>query len=222
MARRLATLDGLELKIRSTVGRERAPAGRRGHRWRGWGSGPPSPRSWGASGWFVVTLDPLVTLDGSAASCPEPEETTAGRIVAAGGTRRGPRSVSVTDGEAVRSLFRELADEHGGLDAVVNVAGITRQTYFGTGDRGGLARRPWPCTSTAICNVLDAALPADGRRRIRPVSSASPPVRGGEQPTRVCVQLRQTGGRRAHLAAGPTGATGGHRQRHVAHRPLPG
>ena len=42
-------------------------------------------------------------------------------------------SASVTDGEALRALFQELVVERGGLDAVVNVAGITRQSYFASG-----------------------------------------------------------------------------------------
>ena len=97
----------------------------------GGGIGAGIAEELGRAGWYVVTVDPLVTLDGSE-RLPEAEETTAGRIVAAGGSARAS-SVSVTDGEAVRTLFRELVDEHGGLDAVVNVAGNTRQTYFGKG-----------------------------------------------------------------------------------------
>ena len=115
-----------------------------------------------------------MTLDGSE-QLPEPEETTAGRIVAAGGSARAS-SVSVTDGEAVRGLFRELADEHGGLDAVVNVAGITRQTYFGEGHRGGLAGGARACTSRATSTCSSAALPlmaAAGHGRILGVTSGS-------------------------------------------------
>ena len=58
------------------------------------GSSSPSTRS--------------VTLDGTE-ELPEPEETTAGRIVAAGGSARAS-SASVTDGEALRVLFQELVD----------------------------------------------------------------------------------------------------------------
>ncbi len=103
----------------------------------GGGIGAAIAEELGRGGWFVVTLDPLVTLDGSE-QLPQPEETTAGRIVAAGGSARAS-AASVTDSEAVRALFAELADEHGGLDAVVNVAGITRQTYY----RGAPRRTGW-------------------------------------------------------------------------------
>jgi len=127
----------------------------------------------GRAGWFVVTVDPLVTLDGSE-RLPEPEETTAGRIVAAGGSARSS-PVSVTDADAVRRLFRDLADEFGGLDAVVNVAGITRQTYFGRG-----TEEDWLAVLAVhldgYLNVLDAALPlmaAAGRGRVLGVTSGS-------------------------------------------------
>ena len=127
----------------------------------------------GRQGWHVVTLDPLVTLDGSA-RLPEPEETTAGRIVAAGGSARAT-SVSVTDGEAVRDLFGGLAADHGGLDAVVNVAGITRQTYFGRGTEGDW-RAVLAVHVQGYLNVLGAALPlmaAAGRGSVLGVTSGS-------------------------------------------------
>lgn len=127
----------------------------------------------GRNGWFVVTADPLVTLEGTE-RLPEPEETTAGRIVAAGGAARAS-SVSVTDGEAVSSLFAELADEHGGVDAVVNVAGITRQAGFAHG-----SEEDWLALLEVhlggYLNVLRAALPlmaAAGRGRILGVTSGS-------------------------------------------------
>ena len=139
----------------------------------GGGIGAGIAEELGRDGWFVVTVDPLVTLDGSE-PLPEPEETTAGRIVAAGGSARAS-SVSVTDREAVRSLFEELADEHGGLDAVVNVAGITRQTYFGKG-----TEQDWLAVLgvhlDGYLNVLDAALPlmaAAGYGRVLGVTSGS-------------------------------------------------
>ena len=139
----------------------------------GGGIGAGIAEELGRTGWFVVTVDPLVTLDGTA-PLPEAEETTAGRIVAAGGSARAT-SVSVTDGEAVRALFAELVDEHGGLDAVVNVAGITRQTYFGRG-----TEEDWLAVLGVhlggYLNVLDAALPlmaAAGYGRILGVTSGS-------------------------------------------------
>jgi len=139
----------------------------------GGGIGAGVAEELGRRGWFVVTVDPLVTLDGSA-QLPEPEETTADRIVAAGGAARAS-SASVTDAEAVRSLFCELADEHGGLDAVVNVAGITRQTYFGQG-----TEEDWLAVLAVhlegYLNVLSAALPlmaTAGYGRILGVTSGS-------------------------------------------------
>ena len=139
----------------------------------GGGIGAAIAEELGRGGWFVVTVDPLVTLDGSE-RLPEPAETTAGRIVVAGGSARAS-SVSVTDGEAVHGLFRELTDEHGGLDAVVNVAGITRQTYFGKG-----TEEDWLAVLAVhlggYLNVLDAALPlmaAAGHGRVLGVTSGS-------------------------------------------------
>ena len=139
----------------------------------GGGIGAAIAEELGRGGWFVVTVDPLVTLDGSE-QLPEPEQTTAGRIVAAGGSAQAS-SVSVTDGDAVRGLFQELVDEHGGLDAVVNVAGITRQTGFAHGDE-----EDWLAVLAVhlggYLNVLDAALPlmaAAGRGRVVGVTSGS-------------------------------------------------
>jgi NAD(P)-dependent dehydrogenase (short-subunit alcohol dehydrogenase family) len=139
----------------------------------GGGIGAAIAEELGRGGWFVVTLDPLVTLDGSE-RLSEPEETTAGRIVASGGSAQAS-SVSVTDGEAVRGLFGELVDEHGGLDAVVNVAGITRQTYFAQG-----TEEDWLAVASVhlggYLNVLGAALPlmaAAGYGRVLGVTSGS-------------------------------------------------
>jgi NAD(P)-dependent dehydrogenase (short-subunit alcohol dehydrogenase family) len=139
----------------------------------GGGIGAAIAEELGRGGWFVVTVDPLVTLDGSE-PLPEPEETTTGRIVAAGGSARAS-SASVTDGEAVRKLFGELVDEHGGLDAVVNVAGITRQTYFAQG-----TEEDWLAVLavhlSGYLNVLEAALPlmaTAGHGRVLGVTSGS-------------------------------------------------
>jgi NAD(P)-dependent dehydrogenase (short-subunit alcohol dehydrogenase family) len=139
----------------------------------GGGIGGAIAEELGREGWFVVTVDPLVTLEGTE-QLPEPEETTAGRIVAAGGSARAS-SASVTDREALDSLFHELADEHGGLDAVVNVAGITRQSYFARG-----TEEDWLALLSVhlggYLNVLHAALPlmaAAGHGRILGITSGS-------------------------------------------------
>ena len=97
----------------------------------GGGIGGAIAEELGRGGWYVVTVDPLVTLDGSA-QLADSEDTTAGRIVAAGGSAQASPT-SVTDGDASTRSFRDLVDQHGGLDAVVNVAGITRQSYFARG-----------------------------------------------------------------------------------------
>jgi NAD(P)-dependent dehydrogenase (short-subunit alcohol dehydrogenase family) len=139
----------------------------------GGGIGGAIAEELGRGGWFVVTVDPLVTLDG-AEKLPEQTETTADRIVAAGGTARAS-SVSVTDGEGVRDLFQELVKEHGGLDAVVNVAGITRPTFFASG-----SEEDWVAVLQVhlggYLNVLGAALPlmaAAGHGHIVGVTSGS-------------------------------------------------
>ena len=139
----------------------------------GGGIGAAVAEQLGREGWFVVTVDPLVTLDGSA-TLPEPQETTAQRITAAGGSARAS-SASVTDGDALGELFNELANEHGGLDAVVNVAGITRPTSFARG-----SEQDWLAVLSVhlggYLNVLEAALPimaAAGRGHILGVTSGS-------------------------------------------------
>ena len=139
----------------------------------GGGIGAAIAEELGRAGWFVVTVDPLVTVDG-AERLPESEDTTAHRIVAAGGSAQAS-SVSVTDADAVRGLFGDLVAERGGLDAVVNVAGITRPTGFAYG-----TEEDWLAVLEVhlqgYLNVLDAALPlmaAAGRGHILGVTSGS-------------------------------------------------
>jgi NAD(P)-dependent dehydrogenase (short-subunit alcohol dehydrogenase family) len=139
----------------------------------GGGIGAAIAEELGRRDWYVVTVDPLVTVDG-ASPIPDPGETTAGRIVAAGGTARAS-SASVTDGPAIRGLFEELVAERGRLDAVVNVAGITRPTGFGRG-----AEEDWRAVVEVhlggYLNVLEGALPimaAAGRGRVLGVTSGS-------------------------------------------------
>lgn len=139
----------------------------------GAGIGAAIAEELGRRGDFVVTMDPLVTLDG-VEQLPPAEETTAGRIVAAGGAAQAS-AVSVTDREAVSELFDGLVAEHGRLDAVINVAGITRPTSFATG-----TEEDWAGVLAVhlegYLNVLGAALPvmsAAGRGRILGVTSGS-------------------------------------------------
>ncbi len=139
----------------------------------GGGIGAAIAESLGRTGAFVVTVDPLVSVDGSE-RLPPPDQTTVGRIVAAGGAARAS-TVSVTDEPALRRLFQDLADEFGGLDAVVNVAGIIRPTTFAGGSDddwlGVLAVH-----LDGYRNVLGAALPlmaAAGCGHILGVTSGS-------------------------------------------------
>ncbi len=139
----------------------------------GGGIGGAIAEELGRGGWFVVTVDPLVTLEGTE-QLPEPAETTAGRIVAAGGSARAS-SASVTDRAALDTLFHELVGEHGGLDAVVNVAGITRQSYFARG-----SEEDWLALLSVhlggYLNVLSSALPVmatAGHGRILGITSGS-------------------------------------------------
>jgi NAD(P)-dependent dehydrogenase (short-subunit alcohol dehydrogenase family) len=139
----------------------------------GGGIGAAIAESIGRTCAFVVTVDPLVSVDGSE-QLPQPEQTTAGRIVAAGGAARAS-GVSVTDEAGVRQLFGGLADEFGGLDAVVNVAGISRPTGFAKGSADD-----WLSVLAVHLdgyrNVLGAALPlmaAAGRGHILGVTSGS-------------------------------------------------
>jgi NAD(P)-dependent dehydrogenase (short-subunit alcohol dehydrogenase family) len=139
----------------------------------GGGIGAAIAESVSRTGAFVVTVDPLVSVDGSE-QLPKPEQTTAGRIVAAGGAARAS-GVSVTDESGVRQLFGELAEEFGGLAAVVNVAGISRPTGFAKGSADD-----WLSVLSVHLdgyrNVLGAALPlmaAAGRGHILGVTSGS-------------------------------------------------
>lgn len=139
----------------------------------GGGIGAAIAESIGRTGAFVVTVDPMVSVDGSE-QLPQIGDTTAGRIVAAGGGARASNT-SVTDEASVRQLFGELADEFGGLDAVVNVAGISRPTGFAKG-----SREDWRSVLSVHLdgyrNVLGAALPlmaAAGRGHILGVTSGS-------------------------------------------------
>ena len=118
----------------------------------------------GRQGAFVVTMDPMVTLDGSSTADPAPA-TTASRAT----------PVSVTDGPAVRDLFASLVDEFGRLDAVINVAGISRPTGFARG-----SAEDWRAVLSVHLdgwrNILNAALPlmtAAGYGRILGVTSGS-------------------------------------------------
>lgn len=80
----------------------------------------------------VVTVDPLVAVDGTNAPADQ-TPTTAERILEAGGSAE-TSNASVTDEDAISSLVQDLLTRHGRLDAVVNAAGISRPTGFAKGD----------------------------------------------------------------------------------------
>jgi NAD(P)-dependent dehydrogenase (short-subunit alcohol dehydrogenase family) len=127
----------------------------------------------GRNGVFVVTVDPGVAVDGTPQSGGE-ELTTAQRIVDAGGRARAS-NISVTDGAAVRDLLAGLVEEFGTLDAVVNVAGISRPSGFANGTEDD-----WHAVLSVhldgYLNVLRAALPimvAVGRGHVLGVTSGS-------------------------------------------------
>lgn len=76
----------------------------------------------------VVAMDPGVGIQGEPLHEPSAERT-ARQITGEGGVARASEA-SVTDADAVRSLFGEVAAEFGGLDIVVNTAGILRYAPF--------------------------------------------------------------------------------------------
>lgn len=133
----------------------------------------------GRRGAHVVTVDPMVTVDGREAADGGPdhraaEATTAAQIVAAGGSAEAS-PVSVTDRAAVDALFGRLLAERGRVDAVVNVAGITRPTGFASG-----TDEDWSAVLAVhlhgYVNLLRAAMPLmaeAGSGRIVGVTSGS-------------------------------------------------
>jgi NAD(P)-dependent dehydrogenase (short-subunit alcohol dehydrogenase family) len=139
----------------------------------GAGIGAAIAEAVGRTGAYVVTVDPGVTVDGLGQD-EIPAETTADRIVAAGGAARASNT-SVTDAAAIDGLFAGLVDEFGGLDAVINVAGISRPSGYAEGDE-----QAWASVLSVhldgYLNVLRSALPimtAAGRGRILGVTSGS-------------------------------------------------
>ena len=139
----------------------------------GAGIGAAIAEAVGRTGAYVVTVDPGVTVDGLAQD-QAPTETTADRIVSTGGAARASNA-SVTDAAAIDALFRGLVDEFGGLDAVINVAGISRASGFAEGDEDAWAS-VLSVHLDGYLNVLRSALPImteAGRGRILGVTSGS-------------------------------------------------
>lgn len=139
----------------------------------GGGIGAAAAMELGRRGVHVVTVDPLVSVDGTE-GVPPTGPGTADRIVEAGGSAVASH-VSVTDRAAVHDLFDGIVSANGRIDAIVNVAGITRQTGFATGTAAD-----WSAVLgvhlDGYLNVLDAAIPimqAHGGGRILGVTSGS-------------------------------------------------
>lgn len=139
----------------------------------GGGIGAAVALALGRRGVHVVTVDPLVSVDG-AEQLATPEETTAGRIVSDGGSAQAS-SASVTDRDALDDLFRSLVEDHGGVDGVVNVAGITRPIGLTRGSEADW-RAVLEVHLDGYRNVLAAAMPhlaAAGHGRVVGVTSGS-------------------------------------------------
>ena len=165
--------DFAGLGARSTAERRELVTRRGRDRRRASGIGAAIAEELGRQGVFVVTVDPGVAVDGTPQSGGA-EATTAQRIVDAGGQARAS-NISVTDDDAVRALFAGLVDEFGALDAVVNVAGISRPTGFASGVEDDW-RAVLDVHLNGYLNVLRAALPimaAAGHGRILGVTSGS-------------------------------------------------
>lgn len=140
----------------------------------GRGIGAAIAEALGGQDVHVVTIDPLVTLDGHADPDRPVEPTTADRIVAAGGSAVASNA-SVTDREQIDRVFAEVVADHGGIDAVVNVAGITRPTSYATGSEEDW-RAVLEVHLDGYLNVLRAALDhmaAAGTGRILGVTSGA-------------------------------------------------
>jgi len=121
----------------------------------------------------VVAMDPGVGLQGEPLHEPTAAQT-AKRIEAEGGVARAS-TASVTDRDAVRSLFADVIGEFGSLDIVVNTAGILRFASF-----LDAAEDDWRAVLdvhlNGYLNVLSEALPvmaAAGYGRIVGVTSGA-------------------------------------------------
>ena len=121
----------------------------------------------------VVAMDPGVGLQGEPLGEPTAEQT-AQRITAEGGMARAS-SASVTDPEAARALFAEVAGEFGGLDIMISTAGILRFAPFLEASQDDW-RAVLDVHLNGYLNVLAGALPvmaAAGYGRVVGVTSGA-------------------------------------------------
>ena len=152
------------------LGRRRPAAGVTGG---GGGIGTEVALELARRGVAVVAMDPGVGLQGEPLNEPTAAQT-AKRIEAEGGVARAS-TASVTDRDAVRSLFADVVGEFGSLDIVVNTAGILRFASF-----LDAAEDDWRAVLdvhlNGYLNVLSEALPvmaAAGYGRIVGVTSGA-------------------------------------------------
>ena len=139
----------------------------------GAGIGAAVAEELGRTGWFVVTVDPLMTLDGSE-QLPAAEETTAGRIVA-GGVRPGVVGFGDRPSRHRHAVQRPGQRTRSPRRRDQRRPGISRPTSFTSG-----TEEDWIAVLSVhldgYLNVLNAALPimaAAGRGRILGVTSGS-------------------------------------------------
>lgn len=128
----------------------------------GGGIGTATAIELGRRGATVVAVDPGVGVTGE----PEKEPraaATADQITKAGGTAIAS-SVSVADARAVHELFRDVRDQYGSLDIVVNTAGILRfPRIFDTAEDDW--RAVLDVHLRGYLNVLRSALPIMAKAR---------------------------------------------------------
>ena len=139
----------------------------------GGGIGGAIAEELGRRGHHVVLLDPMVSLDGSE-KLERAETGTLERIPAQGGKVEAV-DCSVTDGDAVATVFAELVGRTGRLDSVINVAGISRPTTFASGAPEDVAA-VLSVHLGGYLNILQAALThmaPRGQGRILGVTSGS-------------------------------------------------
>lgn len=107
-----------------------------------------------------------------ASSSVDKAQAVADAIVARGGKAR-PYAADVRDGGVMAELLSEIEHDFGGLDLLVNAAGVFYPTPIGATD-GGDAARMIDINVTGLWNSIAAATPAMRRRgRGRIVNCAS-------------------------------------------------
>ncbi len=129
------------------------------------GSAATTASSWRATARAVLVNDPGVGVHGEDGTAGErPADDVVAEIAAAGGTAVADYS-SVTDWDSCAAMVQRAVDELGGLDVVVNNAGIVRDrmiTSMAEDDFDAVLARP------RQGHVLD------DEARVRPLARRSP------------------------------------------------